>query len=82
LKFLAYYIKKGMKMICTLLFPPLMMFNLTLGKDEYIVTKQCVKNNRVYTVDISKYRGVVVDLVYDKYLMRMSVEDAKQNKRK
>jgi len=69
-------------MICTLLFPPLMMFNLTLGKDEYIVTKQCVKNNRVYTVDISKYRGVVVDLVYDKYLMRMSVEDAKQNKRK
>ncbi len=67
-------------MICTLLFPPLMMFNLTLGKEELIATKECVKHNRVSVIDVSTIRGVMVDLVYDEHLVKMNVKDSEWEK--
>ena len=63
-------------MICVILYTTL-MFNLSLGKAEHIETIECtIKDYSTEIIEVSKYRGIIVDLSYDKHNLQMNVKDA------
>ena len=62
-------------MICTIM-ETILMFNLSIGHTEKIEFIECIGNSQSYEVQVSKYRGYIVELEYDDKLFQMNVRDA------
>lgn len=62
-------------MSCIILYTTL-MFNLSLGNYELIETKECTNGSIAEIIEVSKYRGIIVDLDYDEHSFQMNVKDA------